>query len=109
MAFSFHGGLTDQEEDGAFSGSGVEIQDLFFFSLSFSGPPPPSKTCSLSFGFVTFFPWGTFHDGKVTGAFSVFLLQLPTSLPYTHFSFSLPRPPPLSPSLMCSTFALLAG
>ncbi|KAF3860113.1 hypothetical protein F7725_000368 [Dissostichus mawsoni] len=27
-------------------------------------PPPPSKTCSLSFGFVTFFPWVPFMTVK---------------------------------------------
>lgn len=51
---------------------------------------------SLYFGFVTFFPWGTFHDGKVTGAFSLFLLHLvsvnffPPSYSLFFLSFSLP-------------------
>lgn len=68
MAFSFLGGPPDREEDAAFSGSGLEIQDLFFLLFQ----PPPYTF----FGCVTFFPWGTFHDGKVTGAFSVFPLHL---------------------------------
>ena len=42
---------------------------IFFLSFFFFQPPPSKKKYSLYFGFVTFFPWGTFHDGKVTGAF----------------------------------------
>lgn len=55
--------------------------------------------CSLYFGFVTFFPWGTFHDGKVTGAFSIFrlhLLSLNFSFPCALFSLPSSTPSPLS-------------
>lgn len=45
-----------------------------FFSFFFW--PPPSKCTHFTLVFVRFFPWGTFHDGKVTGAFSIFLLHL---------------------------------
>lgn len=69
MAFSFHEARMTVRKKLRSQAVGWKFKIFLFF---FFFQPPPYTF----FGCVTFFPWGTFHDGKVTGAFSVFSLHL---------------------------------